>query len=101
MKCLVLKPVKRRKGNSLYEVFPGTVLDITNRGKAQDLIRAGIIKPITEDIRRPFWQHPDGSCHACYGIEAWLSVYGVWVCKRCHPPATDEVVSTKSQRQSD
>lgn len=35
----------------------------------------------------------DGACYVCGGCEWWLSIYGVVVCCRCHPPPVPELVS--------
>lgn len=43
--------------------------------------------------RRPYWQRADGSCCACNGTESWLSIHGVTICGRCHPPANDRLVA--------
>lgn len=49
--------------------------------------------PLEVTSNRPYWQRPDGSCRVCNGKEAWLSVYDVIVCIRCHPPAHDSLVA--------
>jgi hypothetical protein len=33
-----------------------------------------------------------GPCHICHEYVWWLSVYGVFVCGVCHPPATPDLV---------
>ncbi len=30
-------------------------------------------------------------CRACHGNEFWLSEYGTWVCRTCHPPQDDNM----------
>lgn len=52
-----------------------------------------VIETITDAVPyRPHWQRLNGSCYACHGFDYWLSVHGVMVCSRCHPPACDGLV---------
>ena len=32
-------------------------------------------------------------CFACRGTRFWISIYGVTVCGKCHPPATDALIA--------
>jgi hypothetical protein len=37
-------------------------------------------------------------CYACGGRNYWKSLSGAkWICERCHPPATEEIVSERRQ----
>lgn len=55
--------------------------------------------PSTEEYKEsetpvpPYWQRPDGTCRVCNNTESWLSIYGVIVCGRCHPPASEALVT--------
>jgi hypothetical protein len=35
-------------------------------------------------------------CHACGGTDYWESVYGTSSCRRCHPPATDNLIAPRA-----
>ena len=50
--------------------------------------------PVVEEkpVSRPRWQRPDGSCYVCHSTGSWVSIYGVILCSRCHPPACPEIV---------
>jgi hypothetical protein len=41
---------------------------------------------------------PDAvSCPACYGTDFWISLAGVRVCERCHPPADERIVARRER----
>ena len=48
--------------------------------------------PSVPTIQQPYWQRSDASCLACNGTESWTSIYGIKICSRCHPPASDRLV---------
>lgn len=33
-----------------------------------------------------------GPCFLCGGVRFWVSTFGVIVCERCHPPATEKII---------
>lgn len=51
------------------------------------------VRSVRTEVSRPYWQRPDGSCYVCHSTESWLSIHGVTVCVRCHPPGHDRLVS--------
>lgn len=44
-------------------------------------------------VARPPWLTKEGFCYVCKGRRFWLSVHGVLVCARCHPPASPKLVA--------
>lgn len=86
MMVRALKNLKFRTAKGIIEIRHGQVFKPAD---PERLIKVGLVEPV---IDKPYWQLPDGSCYACYGLESWLSVHGVTVCARCHPPAHDNLV---------
>lgn len=36
-------------------------------------------------------------CPACGGTDFWISLALVWVCERCHPPASEKIVARREK----
>ena len=89
MTVRALKLLKFKTRNGVIEIRPGQAF---RPADPQKLIKAGLAIPVVDQVGNPFWQRPDGTCYACHGREAWLSVHGILICGRCHPPATPALV---------
>lgn len=50
-------------------------------------------------IERPAWLTREGTCYVCKGRRLWLSVHGVLVCAKCHPPPTEKLVARWVERE--
>lgn len=95
MTVLVLKPFKGKSKGTIKYYTPGQKITV-RPDRVSVLLREGFVRLTTEStvqVGRPLWQRPDGSCYACRGTESWLSIRGVTVCVRCHPPAHDGLVA--------
>jgi hypothetical protein len=46
-------------------------------------------------------QRCDERCHACSGSDFWLSIYGLRICRTCHPPPCPDLERRPSEKQSD
>jgi ribosomal protein L37AE/L43A len=38
---------------------------------------------------------PGDRCYTCAGERLWRSVYRVWICRQCHPPASPGLVEAE------
>lgn len=90
MKVKALRKIIFHTSKGEVIVKPGQIF---KPAEPEKLIKAGLAVPITDQVGRPYWLRPDGSCYVCHGIESWLSVHGVTVCAKCHPPAQIRLVS--------
>lgn len=90
MKVRALRELRFKTSKGEVTVKPGQVF---KPSEPEKLIKAGLAVPITDYVGRPLWQRPDGSCMVCNGRDYWVSVHGVTVCLRCHPPGYDKLVS--------
>ena len=46
-------------------------------------------------------QRRDERCYACGGSDFWLSIYGLRICRTCHPPAHPALERRPSEKQTD
>ena len=93
MTVLVLKPFKGKSKGTIKYYAPGQQITV-RPDRVSGLLREGFAMLIesTDQVGSPYWRRADGSCYACGSTESWLSIYGVTVCARCHPPAHEKLV---------
>lgn len=93
MKVKALRKIIFHTSKGEVIVKPGQVF---KPSKPEELIKAGVAEPVIlppDQVGRPYWQRQGGSCYVCHSTEIWLSVHGVTVCARCHPPGHDRLVT--------
>jgi len=96
MKIRALKELRFKTSRGEIFIKHGQVFKPSDPSDASELIKGGFAEPAElppdKNAEIPGWQRPDRSCYVCHSTGSWVSIYGVILCSRCHPPACPEIV---------
>ena len=95
MKVRALKALCFKTSKGEVIIKPGQIF---KPAEPEKLIHAGLVEPVIlppDQVGRPLWQRPDGSCRVCRTTGAWLSIHNVLVCFTCHPPGCEKLVAQR------
>lgn len=55
------------------------------------------VLPLPPELPRRAIPADSSSCYTCRGTAFWISLAGVRICERCHPPAYEKIVARRER----